>query len=151
MPMTFEDRFAVHELVARYNKAIDTGDATGWADTFTEDGVFDGIAGLFSGRAELEGFVRDEIVERRPQRVGGGSLGHHKLPRADRGALKSGWVFEGVVEVALDLVSAAFSKVLPAIDAVCTAFVECLSLLDPGRSLRVISEGVEDNRDWCRC
>ncbi|MEZ5232763.1 MAG: nuclear transport factor 2 family protein [Acidimicrobiales bacterium] len=62
MSLTFEDRFAVHELVARYNKAIDTGDAAGWADTFTPDGVFDGIAGLFTGRAELEGFVRDYVT-----------------------------------------------------------------------------------------
>ena len=59
MALTTSDKFEIHELVARYNKAIDTGDANGWADTFTEDGVFDGIAGVFNGRAELAGFVSD--------------------------------------------------------------------------------------------
>ncbi len=57
MALTTSDKFEIHELVARYNKAIDTGDSSGWADTFTEDGVFDGIAGVFTGRAELAGFV----------------------------------------------------------------------------------------------
>lgn len=63
MALDVSDRFEIHELVARYNKAIDTGDAAGWADTFTEDGVFDGIAGVFTGRAELEGFVRDYVTD----------------------------------------------------------------------------------------
>lgn len=63
MGLDTSDKFEIHELVARYNKAIDTGDATGWADTFTEDGVFDGIAGTFTGRSELEGFVRAYVSD----------------------------------------------------------------------------------------
>ncbi|MFN0089338.1 MAG: nuclear transport factor 2 family protein [Acidimicrobiales bacterium] len=58
MGLDTADRFEIHELVARYNKAIDTGDADGWAATFTADGVFDGIAGVFTGREELAGFVK---------------------------------------------------------------------------------------------
>jgi hypothetical protein len=63
MGLNVEDRFEIHELVARYNKAIDTGDADGWADTFTEDGEFDGLAGVFKGRDELRAFVRSYVTD----------------------------------------------------------------------------------------
>jgi uncharacterized protein (TIGR02246 family) len=63
MALTTNDRFAIHELVARYNKAIDTGDPKGWADTFTEDGTFDGIAGVFTGRDQLQGFVEAYVSD----------------------------------------------------------------------------------------
>ncbi|MFN0026300.1 MAG: nuclear transport factor 2 family protein [Acidimicrobiales bacterium] len=62
MTLSTADRFEIHELVARYNKAIDTGDATGWADTFAEDGEFVGLVGTFKGRDQLEGFVREYVT-----------------------------------------------------------------------------------------
>ena len=40
--LTTEDRFAIMELVARYNYAADYGDANAWADTFAADGTFEG-------------------------------------------------------------------------------------------------------------
>jgi uncharacterized protein (TIGR02246 family) len=52
------DRVEIEDLVARYNKAIDTGDAEGWAATFTKDGEFHGIVGDFAGTDELTAFVR---------------------------------------------------------------------------------------------
>lgn len=56
--LTPEDKIEINELIARYNVAIDTGDAEGWAATFTPDGVFDGIVGRFEGREEIADFVR---------------------------------------------------------------------------------------------
>jgi hypothetical protein len=38
--MTADDYIEIQQLYARYNNAIDTGDAEGYAVTFTPDGVF---------------------------------------------------------------------------------------------------------------
>jgi uncharacterized protein (TIGR02246 family) len=55
LELTLEDKIAIHELIARYNWAADTGDAKAWAATFTPDGVFDGWLGRFEGRDEIAG------------------------------------------------------------------------------------------------
>lgn len=41
MPLSADDQLAIHQLLARYNFAIDFGDIDGWAATFTPDGVFE--------------------------------------------------------------------------------------------------------------
>ena len=56
--LSVEDKLEINELIARYNVAIDDGDAEGWARTFTPDGVFDGIVGRFEGRDEIAAFAR---------------------------------------------------------------------------------------------
>jgi len=38
--LSAQDYFEIQQLYARYNIAIDSGDAEGWAATFTADGVF---------------------------------------------------------------------------------------------------------------
>ena len=38
--LTAEDHAEIQQLYARYAHTIDSGDAAGWADTFTPDGVF---------------------------------------------------------------------------------------------------------------
>lgn len=38
--LSAQDYFEIQQLYARYNIAIDSGDAEGWAATFTPDGVF---------------------------------------------------------------------------------------------------------------
>ncbi|MEO6366801.1 MAG: nuclear transport factor 2 family protein [Steroidobacteraceae bacterium] len=53
--LTTADSIAIQQLYARYNTAIDHGDADGWAATFTADGVF---AGDFKGTEALKGFVK---------------------------------------------------------------------------------------------
>ena len=58
MAIGTRDRVEIEALVARYNKAIDTGDADAWAATFTPDGEFHGIVGDFVGTDELAKFVR---------------------------------------------------------------------------------------------
>jgi SnoaL-like domain len=50
-----QDVADIQQLYARYNFAIDTGDAAGWADTFTADGVFNKV---FTGREALMGFIK---------------------------------------------------------------------------------------------
>src|SRR5271170_4187669 len=52
--LSAQDNFEIQQLYARYNIAIDSGDAEGWADTFTADGVFN----TFSGHDALVGFVK---------------------------------------------------------------------------------------------
>jgi uncharacterized protein (TIGR02246 family) len=53
------DWVAVNELVARYNRAIDTGDVEGWVGTFAPDGVFDGVIGRFEGEEALRRLATD--------------------------------------------------------------------------------------------
>ena len=54
--LTVADYTAIQQLYARYNTAIDRGDAEGWANTFTPNGVF---AGNFKGHDALVGFVNN--------------------------------------------------------------------------------------------
>ncbi len=62
MALTNDDKTEIRELVSRYNKAIDTGDADGYAATFTPDGEFVGIVGTFKGHDELRAFAADYAV-----------------------------------------------------------------------------------------
>ncbi|MDP9091352.1 MAG: nuclear transport factor 2 family protein [Pseudomonadota bacterium] len=43
--LSAQDTIDIQQLYARYNIAIDSGDAQGWAATFTQDGVFNTISG----------------------------------------------------------------------------------------------------------
>ena len=52
--LSAQDYFEIQQLYARYNIAIDSGDAEGWAATFTPDGVFN----TFSGHDALVNFVK---------------------------------------------------------------------------------------------
>lgn len=52
--LSAQDYFEIQQLYARYNIAIDSGDAEGWAATFTPDGVFN----TFSGHEALVGFIK---------------------------------------------------------------------------------------------
>lgn len=52
--LSAQDYFEIQQLYARYNAAIDSGDAEGYASTFTPDGVFNGMG----GHDALVGFVK---------------------------------------------------------------------------------------------
>jgi hypothetical protein len=52
--LSAQDYVDIQQLYARYNIAIDSGDAEGWAATFTPDGVFN----TFSGHDALVNFVK---------------------------------------------------------------------------------------------
>lgn len=53
--LTAQDYAEISQLYSRYNWAIDGGDAAGYADTFTPDGVFN----TFTGRDALVKFATD--------------------------------------------------------------------------------------------
>jgi SnoaL-like domain len=53
------DQAEILSLMARYNWAFDTGDPASWSETFTEDGYFEALAGVFRGREELARYCRE--------------------------------------------------------------------------------------------
>src|SRR5271165_2755294 len=53
--LTGDDYVEIQQLYARYNNAIDSGDAEGYAATFVPDGVFN----TFTGHDALVGFIND--------------------------------------------------------------------------------------------
>src|SRR5262245_54214763 len=52
--LTTQDYIDIEQLYATYNHAIDSGDAEGWAATFTPDGSFN----KFVGHDALVGFIQ---------------------------------------------------------------------------------------------
>ena len=53
--LTTQDYVEIEQLYATYNHAIDSGDAEGWAATFTPDGTFNA---RFTGHDGLVGFIK---------------------------------------------------------------------------------------------
>jgi len=53
--LTADDYIEIQQLYARYNNAIDSGDAEGYAGTFIPEGVFNN----FNGHDALVGFIND--------------------------------------------------------------------------------------------
>jgi hypothetical protein len=53
LTLSIEEKFAIMELITRYNHAVDGGDPDGVAECFLEDGRFEGRSGIFVGRAEI--------------------------------------------------------------------------------------------------
>jgi uncharacterized protein (TIGR02246 family) len=60
----FEDRLAIHELIARYSHAIDGGDYEAWVDCFTPDAVFHSALGVSTGHEEIRAFARNYETSR---------------------------------------------------------------------------------------
>lgn len=60
-----EDKLAIQELMAQYNFAINFGDIEGWANCFTEEGIFECPFGLFTGRTALRQYISERTGERR--------------------------------------------------------------------------------------
>ncbi len=52
--LSADDYMEIQQLYAKYNTAIDSGDAEGYAGTFTPDGVFNN----FKGHDALVGFIK---------------------------------------------------------------------------------------------
>ncbi len=53
MPLSVDDRLAILDLMNQYNHCADGGDGEGFADTFTEDALFEGSMSSARGRDEL--------------------------------------------------------------------------------------------------
>lgn len=56
--LSVEDQLAIQQLYARYNHAIDSGDASGWSACFTPDGTFASATGNFAGTQQLTEFAQ---------------------------------------------------------------------------------------------
>ncbi len=59
MSLSAEDQLAIQQLYARYNHAIDSGNAAAWAACFTPDGTFVSAGGNFAGRPQLQEFAEN--------------------------------------------------------------------------------------------
>ena len=76
-PLSTQDLVEIQQLYAKYNHAIDSGNAEEWADTFTPDGVFNG---RFTGREALMGFIKTW-----KERMNGGNRRHWNSNLSIRG------------------------------------------------------------------
>ncbi len=57
MPSQLEDKFAIDELIARYNQSLDSGDYTTWVACWADDAVLDGVGQLLTGKAQIQAFA----------------------------------------------------------------------------------------------
>jgi hypothetical protein len=92
--LTADDYIEIQQLYAQYNNAIDSGDAEGYAGTFTADGVFN----TFNGHDALVGFIhrwRDSMK--------GGNMRHWNTNLAINGTPEgaSGSVYLLLVDVSV--------------------------------------------------
>ncbi len=74
--LTADDYIEIQQLYAQYNMAIDSGDAEGYASTFTPDGVFNN----FNGHDALVGFIN-----RWKDQMNGGNMRHWNTNLAIKG------------------------------------------------------------------
>jgi uncharacterized protein (TIGR02246 family) len=58
MALATDDTIEILQLYARYNTAIDTGDAETFGGCFVPDGVFDNGMGVVEGRPDIAAFAR---------------------------------------------------------------------------------------------
>jgi ketosteroid isomerase-like protein len=59
MPLNFEDKMEIQEVIARYANTFDSGNFDDWLDTWTDDGVWDGGPGVYTGKSELAKLIVD--------------------------------------------------------------------------------------------
>ena len=57
MPTVIEDKFAIEELISRYNQSLDRGDYPTWVSCWTDDAELDGIGQLLTGKAQIQAFA----------------------------------------------------------------------------------------------
>jgi hypothetical protein len=69
-----EDKEAIREVFNTYGFAADTGEAKLYAETFTEDGVFDMGRGSFAGRERFHNTILDPNGVHKLEIEGKGSL-----------------------------------------------------------------------------
>lgn len=96
--LSAQDTIDIQQLYARYNIAIDSGDAQGWAATFTPDGVFNAI----SGHAALA-----EFVNTWREKLNGASRRHwnNNLRLTGNSKEASGFVFLMLIDVSTKPIS----------------------------------------------
>lgn len=92
--LTADDYIEIQQLYAQYNMAIDSGDAEGYAATFTPDGVFN----TFNGHDALVGFIH-----RWRETMKGGNMRHWNTNLAITGTPEgaSGAVYLLLVDISV--------------------------------------------------
>ena len=90
--LSAQDYFEIQQLYARYNIAIDSGDAEGWAATFIPDGVFN----TSSGHDALVNFVKTWR-----EKLNGGTRKHwnNNLQITGNSKEASGYVYLMLVDI----------------------------------------------------
>jgi hypothetical protein len=96
--LSAQDTIDIQQLYARYNIAIDSGDAQGWAATFTPDGVFNAI----SGHDALADFVKTWR-----EKLNGASRRHwnNNLQLTGNSKEASGFVFLMLIDISTKPIS----------------------------------------------
>ncbi|MEA3139413.1 MAG: hypothetical protein QOK23_1582 [Gammaproteobacteria bacterium] len=96
--LSAQDTVDIQQLYARYNIAIDSGDAQGWAATFTPDGVFNAI----SGHDALADFVQTWR-----EKMNGASRRHwnNNLQLTGNSKEASGFVFLMLIDISTKPIS----------------------------------------------
>ena len=69
VPLSAEDRMMITELIARYARALDTDQPHAVGELFASDGVFDGVSGLYEGRAHVIDMARQSRAHDAPHLV----------------------------------------------------------------------------------
>ncbi len=64
-PTEIGDKLAIHELMARYNFALDSVDVERWVACFTNDGVLENPFGTYRGSDSLRKYISATSKERR--------------------------------------------------------------------------------------
>lgn len=57
MPTPLEDKFAIEELIARYNQSLDGGDYPTWVACWADDAILDGIGQYLTGKGQIQAFA----------------------------------------------------------------------------------------------
>ena len=57
-----EDRWAINDLLVNYSTTTDDHDIAGLAELYTEDAVFQGIAGQIQGRSAIADYYEERLA-----------------------------------------------------------------------------------------
>lgn len=71
MNPVIEEKFAIEELIARYNHSIDAGDMEAWLACWSEEAVLDGIGQYLVGLAAIREFANSYERDYRSKLPGG--------------------------------------------------------------------------------
>ncbi|MDR3615289.1 MAG: nuclear transport factor 2 family protein [Candidatus Obscuribacterales bacterium] len=53
MPLNFQDKMEIQDLIVRYANAMDSGKFDEWLETWADDGVWEGGLGVYAGKTAL--------------------------------------------------------------------------------------------------
>jgi hypothetical protein len=147
MDITAADRFAIQDLYAKWCRTVDTCDAEGWADLFTDDGkrIYGDNSGQ-PGRAGRTFTGRRELLELRAPRAMTGRHWHGPPVLTDKGDYLESVVYSIIVDVSQDpptiIAHFTFTDELVKLPDGSWRMRSCTSHVDAYRTLPVASSPV---------